>query len=1193
MSDYLSSSLSVSSSLFSASLSFRLTKLSAACALGILLSTVSPLSYAIVDGNENGGQIEITGTWDVHDDVHGYFFSDGTDAQGGRVTIEGTISNAGRIAGGRTLYGDAIENSVIINGGNVKSSGIYGGYGQGAHGNRVELKNGAVVQSRDDIERELRIYGAVIDGQSKGSDNHVLISGKSTVNAVVYGAATDNADLSFNTVTVTDSTVSNTGGVLYGAYSARGEVTDNSVTVAGSVIENTSSSQQSSSIRGGYSEAGNVHSNTVSISASKVTANSIYSETIMGGFSSRGNASGNTVSILDNSIVTGNVTGGQAPNGFANNNFVEISNSTVEGDIYGGQSDFGQADGNQVTVTGDKDVNLGSIRGGSSRQSASNNTVILDVVGHIGSVVGGDVENGQANANQVFISGTAHSTNAIIGGWVFSGTSSQASASGNLVDIRGSTVIDGYVAGGFATSGSAQNNVVRITENASINSEVYGGIAEQSAQFNTVIIAGNARVEKAEIFGGYSELNRADNNLVLIQNQSIIGETVIGGVGYAGAAGNSVQIDGGEVQHSVFGGGGSGTISDNTVLINSGDIGYEFTSLIAGGLGIPDSEVKNNQVIIRGGKIHAEVAGGNISNQGTVFNNLVVADGNAVIEANVYGARFNEFNAYSESSVVKIYGNEVVIAGSTEVRSAEVYGAYSPQSADSNSVTIAERAVINGGGVYGAEGTLGASNNSVLVSGGTVRGNIYGGYTQSGKATDNTVLLHSEANLSEAKIYGGFSEQSGEVSGNRLVIADSGVTTQSINHFDTVDINVTDLTQPSLTLTDQDGADLKEAKLHVRFNAAVAGSKAPLEKGTKVTLIDSGDVPLSFSEVSAEGELSAKQGVSLVHQFELTEDGTSATLVSTEVNHDTSILSAGQLGMVGLLTEANRLATGEALKQARDTAEKGYGLYFAASGENLRLDTDKGSEADLDAMHWVLGAANQVALGNDAKLNINFYFEAGSGDVDSDKGQVSGSGDSTYYGVGALLRHEKTDGVLTGLYSQVNAEFGRASMDFDSSLRDVSGVCAGFDKETNYFGLGATLGYRTNLANDISLDLSASYQWLRLKGFSDTVARDSYDFNDIDSHRTIVELQAAYTGNASISPYASLAWEHEFDAETNIKTYGFTLDDLSLKGDTGSAQLGLRYRSSVNSPWSLDASVKGLVGQKEGFAGNVLFNWKF
>lgn len=166
-------------------------------------------------------------------------------------------------------------------------------------------------------------------------------------------------------------------------------------------------------------------------------------------------------------------------------------------------------------------------------------------------------------------------------------------------------------------------------------------------------------------------------------------------------------------------------------------------------------------------------------------------------------------------------------------------------------------------------------------------------------------------------------------------------------------------------------------------------------------------------------------------------------------------------------------------------------------------------------------------------------------------------------------------------------------MDFDSSLSDVSGVSAGFDKETNYFGLGATLGYTVNLPNDISLDLSTSYQWLRLKGISDAVARDVYDFNDIESHRTIVELQAAYTGNASFSPYASLAWEHEFEAKTDIKTYGMALEELSLKGDTGSAQLGLRYRPSVNAPWSIDASVKGLVGQKKGFAGNVLFNWRF
>lgn len=1034
------------------SIPFRLTKLSAACTLGILFATASPISFAL-DGNLSGGRVDIAqGTELSSQDVYGYYIFGTADAQGGRVTVEGTISNGGRIAGGRTQEGDAIENSVVINAAKVESSGIYGGDGQGAHGNRVELKNASTVTSSV-ANRSLRIYGAVIQGESEGFDNQVFVSGHSTVEGALYGARATDADLSSNTVTVTDSEVNNTDSVLHGAYS----------------------------------KTGHVYSNIVSISGSTVTATS--GESVMGGGSEKGSASENSVIIVDQSTVTGDVIGGYAPSASANSNHVEISDSTVNGNIFGGQSH----------------------------------------------------------------------------------------------------------------SGESNNNCVTIKDNASIQGKylsLYGGYSEDhSANFNTVQIAGNAQLRDVQILGGFSGLGHADNNRVIIKDQSIIQEAVIGGYGKAGAKENVVQIDGGEVRFNVFGGSGQQSVSDNSVLINAGDIGSSSSALIAGGYGMGDSKVQNNQVIIKGGKIQALVIGGNIANiqgnianQGEAFGNVVIADANALISSDIYGARYRP-NITETPSEVKVYDNKVLIAGSTEVR-ADVYGAYSRVTTDSNIVSIQDKAIITGD-VYGGHGGQGASHNSVWLTGGTVKGTIYGGYTKGGNATDNTVVLHAKANLSQASVYGGFSEQFADTSSNQLVIADSGVIAQSINNFDSIDINVTDLTQTSLTLTDQDSSTLNGAKLRVRFNAAVAGSQTALEKGTKVRIIDSAETALHFSDISIGGDLLAKQGVSLVHQFELSEDGTSATLVSTKVNQDSTIFSAAQLGMMGLLTQANYFATSEALLQAREVAAaKGQGLYFAASGENLRLDTNS-AEADLDAMHWVLGAASRAQIGNGEKLDLNVYFEAGSGDVDTDKGQVSGSGDSTYYGVGALVRFEKTTGLLSGFYSQVNAGLGRASMDFDSSLTDVNGARAGFDKETTYFGAGATLGYLVNLPNQISLDLSASYQWMRLKGFSDSVANDSYRFNDINSHRTIVALRAAYTGNSSIRPYASLAWEHEFDAKSDIKTYGLSLDELSLKGDTGSAQLGVRYKPSANASWSIDASVKGLIGQKEGFAGNVLFNWAF
>lgn len=560
-------SLSLRTTLSGVAVPFRLTKLSAACALGILFATASPISFAL-DGNLSGGRVDIAqGTELSGEDVYGYYIFGTADAQGGRVTVEGTISNGGRIAGGRTQDGDAIENSVVINAAKVESSGIYGGYGQGAHGNRVELKNASTVTSSL-ANGSLSIYGAVIQGESEGFDNHVFVSGHSSVEAALYGARATDADLSSNTVTVTDSKVNNTDSVLHGAYS----------------------------------ETGHAYSNIVSISNSIVSTTS--GESVVGGRSDEGSASENSVIIVDQSTVTGDVIGGYAPNASANSNHVEISDSTVNGDIFGGQSH----------------------------------------------------------------------------------------------------------------SGESNNNCVTIKDNASIQGKylsLYGGYSEDHfANLNTVQIAGNAQLGDVQILGGFSLLGHADNNRVIIKDQSIIQEAVIGGYGKAGAKENVVQIDGGEVRFNVFGGSGQQSVSDNSVLINAGDIGSSSSALIAGGYGMGDSKVQNNQVIIKDGKIQALVIGGNIAKQGEAFGNVVIADGNAYITNDVYGARYNELGDNAGSA--KVFDNQVMISGATVVE----------------------------GDIYGGASNQGTSHNAVLISGGTVKGTVYGGYTESGNATDNTVVLH-------------------------------------------------------------------------------------------------------------------------------------------------------------------------------------------------------------------------------------------------------------------------------------------------------------------------------------------------------------------------------------------------------------------------------------------------------------------
>ena len=138
--------------------------------------------------------------------------------------------------------------------------------------------------------------------------------------------------------------------------------------------------------------------------------------------------------------------------------------------------------------------------------------------------------------------------------------------------------MDGFVSGGYVVgaSGSAEDNHV-VVESGRVNDFIYGGniggtTPTGHATGNTVEIAGG--VIGASVYGGYN--NGSGNvtfNAVTVTGGEIHG-SVIGGdtSGSGNATGNTVTITGGEIRDDVYGGfndGGSGTISGNILNVKA------------------------------------------------------------------------------------------------------------------------------------------------------------------------------------------------------------------------------------------------------------------------------------------------------------------------------------------------------------------------------------------------------------------------------------------------------------------------------------------------------------------------------------------------------------------------------------------------------------------------------------------------
>lgn len=173
----------------------------------------------------------------------------------------------------------------------------------------------------------------------------------------------------------------------------------------------------------------------------------------------------------------------------------------------------------------------------------------------------------------------------------------------------------------------------------------------------------------------------------------------------------------------------AGSLSDNVVTINSGNVGGD---VYGNDVDAAFSPVSNNTVILSGGSVGGDILGG--ANNGAVTDNNVSISGFGSVLGSVYGG----YGA-AEGTV---NGNDVSIFDSGSV-TGNVLGGYSRSV---NSHVIENTVTISGGTVrdiYGGQSGKGnALNNSVTLDGAVSQANvIYGGRVEQGTARENAVVM--------------------------------------------------------------------------------------------------------------------------------------------------------------------------------------------------------------------------------------------------------------------------------------------------------------------------------------------------------------------------------------------------------------------------------------------------------------------
>ena len=302
----------------------------------------------ILGGANNGAvtdnNVSISGFGSVLGSVYGgYGAAEGT-VNGNDVSIFDSGSVTGNVLGGysRSVNSHVIENTVTISGGTVRD--IYGGQsGKGNALNNSVTLDGAVSQANV-------IYGGRVE-QGTARENAVVMKNGSVTLGIFGGIATaDGGQAQDNHVTMSGGSV---GEHLIGGYvqNGSGAATGNSVIFnGGSVTEN---------VYGGRSVNGPAQNNSVTMTNGSANW-------LLGGYSANGNVIGNSVNVSGGTLT--GVSGGESNSGSATGNIVSISGGTVQSNVNGGfvASGSGKATGNIVNISGNADLSRAVVAGGSS-----------------------------------------------------------------------------------------------------------------------------------------------------------------------------------------------------------------------------------------------------------------------------------------------------------------------------------------------------------------------------------------------------------------------------------------------------------------------------------------------------------------------------------------------------------------------------------------------------------------------------------------------------------------------------------------------------------------------------------------------------------------------------------------------------------------------------------------------------------
>ena len=750
----------------------------------------------------------------------------------------------------------------------------------------------------------------------------------------------------------------------------------------------------------------------------------------------------------------------------------------------------------------------------------------------------------------------------------------QAQAAESEADGTGSLVVTGTTA--VAKDGTSYE----LADNAS----VYGNRGDGDITGAALSIEGNNVLDLAA--GGFSNDGSAtggntSNNAVTVKNSNV--STISGGMKdeLATVAWNSCSNTV-TVTNCTFGTvyGGfvpqGGQSDSNTVSVYS-----SAGSRVLGGTAFESGTSSGNTVYVQDSTAWF-VAGGVANGTGTASGNSVIFSGGSI-----------DKDGYSGS------------VSDDTIDTDDYGGSVSDDTIDTDDY---------GGSV--SDDTIDTEGYGESLSGGAF---IAGAISWKGKAVNNKVTLLGSPELSNATLYGGYSENESEAvelrAGNRLhVQTASPITVRDICNFEEINVSVPSLSNEYksnafLTLTNEAGTDLSKSVVTVTVSSGSTGGLS-LVSGDRLILVkNSNGLTLGTYSVN-EIEVTDASQLSAYGRLKPEKTNTSLDLVfsggTPAATEQAAVLSEAHAAGGAIVLAGADMAAGPGMSAAMhafDKKEVPYGLavFGAVSGASQRYNLE--SHIDLRSVSLIAGPVFAASTGC-GRLTAGAFFEYGAGSYGAEHDirsspEINADGSLSYMGAGLLARIDLPSTGSGNFYIEASGRAGTLRNGFesqDSRLKNMqTGRTLEYDMDMAYQSLHGSVGYLWDVADNMTLDLSGSYFWTHV--FSDAVISSTggrIEYDDFTSNRVRIGAKLSYEGSEIWKPYVGAAFEHEFDGEARVRANGCDTDTSELRGSTAIGELGLSLTSaSAGIPLTIDLNMQGFAGKRQGIAGNLMVLYEF